>query len=153
MNNSYDEDSDKEDKEREAKILVLKRIRRASDIVEQRVEEALAVTGLSLSKYVALDRLIKAGEPLLLTRLAEQLLCVKSNITQLVDRLEAEGLVERKDDPEDRRSVLAVITDKGRSRYEAGDRVLTEAVEGLLKSFSDEEKELIVSLLGRFESG
>ncbi len=150
MNNPCDKDSDKD---REAKILVLKRIRRASDIVEQRVEEALAVTGLSLSKYVALDRLIKAGAPILLTRLAQELLCVKSNITQLVDRLEADGLVERKDCPEDRRSVLAVITDKGRSRYEEGDRALTKIVEELLKPFSDEERGLIISLLGRFENG
>jgi MarR family 2-MHQ and catechol resistance regulon transcriptional repressor len=69
-----------------------------------------------------------------------------------VDRLEADGLVERKDCPEDRRSVLAVITDKGRSRYEEGDRALTEIVEELLKPFSDDERGLIISLLGRLEN-
>lgn len=150
MNNYCDKELDKE---REEKILVLRRIRRASDVVDQRIEDALAVTGLSLSKYIALDHLIKAGEPLLLTRLAQELLCVKSNITQLVDRLEADGLVERKAYPEDRRSVLAVITDKGRERYEAGDRELTKVVERLLKPFSGKERDCIVSLLGRFENG
>lgn len=150
MNNCCDKELDTK---REEKILVLKCIRRASDLVEQHIEDALAVTGLSLSKYVALDHLIKAGEPLLLTRLAQELLCVKSNITQLVDRLEADGLVERRAFPEDRRSILAVITDRGRERYEAGDRELTKAVEELLEPFSSQERESIISLLGRFEEG
>jgi DNA-binding MarR family transcriptional regulator len=149
MNNRCDKEFDTE---REEKIRVLKSIRRASDLVEQYIEEALAVTGLSLSKYVALDRLIKSDEPLLLSRLAQELLCVKSNITQLVDRLESDGLVERRGYPEDRRSVIAVITNKGRECYEAGDRELTKAVQELLEPFSSQERESIVSLLGRFES-
>lgn len=139
------------DKEREENIVVLKKLLHAAAVVEARIEAALASTGLSLSKFAALDRLNKAGEPVLFTRLAQQLSCVKSNITQLIDRLEAEGLVERKDDPEDRRSVLAAITDEGRHRYEAGDRILTDAAEVLLKSFKKDELELLNNLLSRFE--
>ena len=41
--------------------------------------------------------------------LAERLTCAKSNVTQLVDRLEADGLVRRKLDPSDRRSRLAIV--------------------------------------------
>ena len=138
------------DKESEENIIVLKRLLHAAALVEARIEAALVGTGLSLSKFAVLDRLMKASESLLLTRLAEQLSCVKSNITQLVDRLEADGLVERKDDPEDRRSVLAAITDEGQRRYEAGDRVLTTAAKELLKSFKKDELELLNNLLGRF---
>ncbi len=138
------------DKEGEENILVLKSIMHAAALVEARVDAALASTGLSLSKFAALDRLMKASEPLLLTRLAQQLSCVKSNITQLVDRLEADGLVERKDDPEDRRSILAAITDEGQRHYEVGDRVLTAAAKDLLKSFKKDELELLNNLLCRF---
>jgi DNA-binding MarR family transcriptional regulator len=144
MNQNRDEDEEKN-------ILVLKSILHAGAFVEGRLEAALAGTGLSLSKFAALDRLMKAGEPLLLTRLAGQLSCVKSNITQLIDRLEAEGLVERKDDPEDRRSVLAAITDEGQHRHEVGDRVLTAAAKELLKPFKEDELELLNNLLGRFD--
>jgi DNA-binding MarR family transcriptional regulator len=48
--------------------------------------------------------------------------CVRSNITQLVDRLEADGLVRRVEDPEDRRAVRAVVTPRGKERYAAGVR-------------------------------
>jgi DNA-binding MarR family transcriptional regulator len=37
--------------------------------------------------------------------------CVRSNITQLIDRMQAEGLVRRIPDPQDRRSVRAALTD------------------------------------------
>jgi DNA-binding MarR family transcriptional regulator len=45
---------------------------------------------------------------------------VRSNITQLIDRLESEKLVKRVDDPQDRRSLLAQITPLGRERQAAG---------------------------------
>src|SRR5713101_6008612 len=74
------------------------------------VESKLGVVGLSLAKLLALKALSDAGESLPLGQLAERLSCVKSNITQLVDRLEADGFVARKADPGDRRTRLAVLT-------------------------------------------
>jgi DNA-binding MarR family transcriptional regulator len=41
-------------------------------------------------------------------------------VTQLVDRLESDGLVRREADPTDRRSIRAVVTDAGRDREKAG---------------------------------
>jgi DNA-binding MarR family transcriptional regulator len=41
-------------------------------------------------------------------------------MTQLVDRLEAEKLVVRADDPHDRRSVRAALTSEGRARHAEG---------------------------------
>jgi DNA-binding MarR family transcriptional regulator len=49
---------------------------------------------------------------------------VKSNVTQLVDRLESDGLVRREADPGDRRSIRAVVTDSGRDRHVAGSQAL-----------------------------
>ncbi|MBW8869126.1 MAG: MarR family transcriptional regulator, partial [Acidobacteria bacterium] len=81
----------------------------AAGTLESRVEEQLAEVGLSLPKLAALHQLSQAGDSLPLGQLAERLACVKSNVTQLVDRLEADGLVVRAADPNDRRSRLAVI--------------------------------------------
>ncbi|MGE5445689.1 MAG: MarR family winged helix-turn-helix transcriptional regulator [Ignavibacteriales bacterium] len=147
------ENCDKEcDKESEQNMLLLWKLKHTAAIIEARLEAALEGTGLSLSKGAVLDRLIKADEPLPLTRLAGQLACVKSNVTQLVDRLEADGLVERRDDPEDRRSILATITDEGRRRYEIGVRALTAAGKDLLKSFKQDEIELLDQLLKRLNN-
>ena len=65
----------------------------ASSVLESRVEARLSNVGLSLAKLAALHRLTEAGESLPLGQLAERLSCVKSNVTQLVDRLEADGTV------------------------------------------------------------
>ncbi len=116
-----------------------------------RLEAALEDAGLSLPKFIVLVHLTKTGEPLPLTRLAERISCVKSNITQLVDRLEADGLVKRIDDPEDRRSVLASITDEGRRRYEMGGQILAATERDLLKSFKEDELELLNDFLSRLD--
>src|SRR5205809_7746986 len=91
--------------------------------LEARVEARLAEVGLSLPKLAALHQLAQAGDSLPLGQLAERLSCVKSNVTQLVDRLEADGLVMRAADPNDRRSRLAVLTDSGRSAYAKGSQI------------------------------
>jgi len=91
-----------------------------------RFEAALEPVGLSLAKFGVLSKLVAAQEPLPLSTLAERSACVRSNITQLMDRLEAEKLVVRVDDPHDRRLVRAELTAEGRSRHAAGARALAE---------------------------
>jgi DNA-binding MarR family transcriptional regulator len=88
--------------------------------LESRVEDDLGAIGLSLARYGVLEQLASAPDPLSLGELAERLSCVRSNITQLVDRLEAEGLVRRAQDPADRRLVRAELTPAGRARQHAG---------------------------------
>jgi DNA-binding MarR family transcriptional regulator len=88
--------------------------------VEERFESALEPLGLSLAKFGCLANLVEAGEALPLRTLAERCACVRSNMTQLVDRLEAEKLVVRADDPHDRRSVRAALTSEGRARHAEG---------------------------------
>lgn len=88
--------------------------------LESRVEEALAAVGTSIAKHGVLTLLVEAGEPLALSELAARQSCVRSNMTQLVDRLEADGCVERTPDPNDRRSVRASLTRLGRDRQAAG---------------------------------
>jgi DNA-binding MarR family transcriptional regulator len=53
-------------------------------------------------------------EPLPMRRLAQRLRCEPSNVTGIVDRLEARGLVERRPDPGDRRVKVAAATAEGR---------------------------------------
>ena len=95
--------------------------------IQERLETALESVGLSSAKYLALDALVQAGEPLTLSDLAGRLKCVRSNITQLVDRLETDGLVKRGSDPSDRRALRAVVTRRGVAKHVAG----TEAMRRL----------------------
>ena len=92
----------------------------AAHAIEARLEQGLASVGLSPAKHAVLSQLARAGEPLTLSELASRVCCVRSNMTQLVDRLEAEGLVRRIDDSGDRRVVRAAITPLGEEREAAG---------------------------------
>jgi len=117
----------------------------AAHALEDRVEAALQNAGLSTPKFSVLSALVAAGEPLSLSELASRLSCVRSNMTQLVDRLESEELVRRVDDPKDRRIVKASITDAGRERQEAG----AERIEQLHQDFAASVKAEDRAALGR----
>jgi DNA-binding MarR family transcriptional regulator len=60
-------------------------------------------------------------------------------ITGLVDNLERDGLVRRVDDPDDRRSVYAEVTAKGRERVKALFRDATVGQQAITRGFKDSE--------------
>lgn len=111
--------------------------------INGRLEEALNTVELSVPKFSALTMLIEAAEPLVLSELAAQMTCVRSNVTQLIDRLEADGLVVRVEDPKDRRSVRASVTALGRERQAAGARRVKEVQEEVAKAFSELSSETL----------
>jgi len=124
----------------------------ASSVLENRVEAKLSDVGLSLAKLSALHHLSEAGESLPLGQLAERLSCVKSNVTQLIDRLEADGLVSRTSDPNDRRSRLAVLTDAGRTAYVKGSAIQQDAERELFGSLTADESKTLHELLEKLKS-
>lgn len=121
----------------------------AASIIEGFVEARLAQQGLSLAKLAALTRLAEAGDSLPLGQLADRLACVKSNVTQLVDRLEADGFVLRAPDPNDRRSRLAVLTADGREAQARGRAVQRQAEREVFGGLSDAESTRLGELIGK----
>jgi MarR family transcriptional regulator for hemolysin len=111
--------------------------------IEQSLEEALARVGLSLAKFGALTHLVEAPAPLSLSECAEKMTCVRSNITQLVDRLEADGLVQRVEDPQDRRVVRATVTALGLERQRAGAKEVVKVQARLLKSLEGIDQDVL----------
>jgi len=119
----------------------------AAHALEERVEEALSGVGLSSPKLSVLTRLVDAGDPTSLSELAARQCCVRSNMTQLIDRLESDGLVRRVPDPSDRRAVRAELTDEGRARQAQGAELVREVETDLLGRFSAGERALLAELL------
>jgi DNA-binding MarR family transcriptional regulator len=120
-----------------------------ADQLYERVEAALDRVGLSYPKYEVLKCLRTCREPLALSALAEEQSCARSNITQLVDRLEAEGLVRRVADPDDRRSVRAELTEEGMARETEGTTQLNLVLAEFAASFSAPERAELARLLSR----
>ena len=68
--------------------------------------------GLSPAQLHAL-RLMEPGAEIAMSSLAGKLFCDASNVTGIVDRLEARGLIERRPAAHDRRVKLLSLTDEG----------------------------------------
>ena len=124
----------------------------AASSVHDFVDSKLTSVGLSLPRLAALQRLIDAGDSLPLGQLADRLACVKSNVTQLVDRLEADGLVTRAPDPNDKRSRLAVITEAGRKAHLEGARIQREVEEQLFATLSADEMTRLAEIIAKLKT-
>jgi len=122
---------------------------RAGNAVAEHLEHRLEPWCLSLAKLRALEQLASAPEGLPLGQLADRLCCVKSNVTQLVDRLEADGFVRRVPMASDRRCVVAVITEPGLHRFASAAAAREEAEREVLERLNDGDRERLVRLLGR----
>lgn len=116
---------------------------------EAHVESKLERVGLSIAKLAALMALVEAGESMPLGQLAERLACVKSNITQLVDRLESDGLVVRKPDPNDRRSRLAALTTAGRKAAQEGAKIQQDTERELFGGLTRDEAHHLAALMAK----
>jgi len=120
-----------------------------ADRLYGRAAEALARVGLSYGKYEVLKHLLDAGEPLSLGILAEGQQCARSNITQLVDRLETEGFVRRVDDPLDRRGVRAELTPSGAALAAEGNTQIDLIRAHFAASFTAPERAELARLLAK----
>ncbi|MFD6415402.1 MarR family winged helix-turn-helix transcriptional regulator [Streptomyces sp. NPDC060194] len=109
-------------------------------------EEAAGKHGLTGAQARVLRLLSIEAAPM--RRIARKLHCEPSNITGIVDRLEARGLVERRPDAGDRRVKLAAVTDEGREVASQLRESLDFAREPL-SDLSVEERTVLRDLLRR----
>jgi MarR family transcriptional regulator, 2-MHQ and catechol-resistance regulon repressor len=107
-----------------------------------------SVSSLSFDVLIRLAR--TPGTELRMSELAAQTSLTPSGLTRSVDRLEEQGLVERRICPEDRRGAFAVLTPAGR---ELMDRAIPEHLahvdELLSRLFTEEEEATLAHLLRR----
>lgn len=109
----------------------------------ERAAAAYSLTGAQARLLTLL-----ALEPLPMRRIARTLRCEPSNVTGIVDRLEARGLVERRPDPTDRRVRVAATTRQGtRTAHEL--RESLDFAREPLAGLSRAERTMLRDLLGR----
>jgi len=88
---------------------------------------------ITLPQFWALDYLERNGKSKM-NNLAKRLKISPSGTTGLIDRLMAQGLVARKDDPSDRRIVWIELTAKGR---------------GIIKNIKKQKTETLIKVFGK----
>jgi len=125
-------------------------IMRAQQVVLARVDEALKSFDLTFARYEALVLLTFSRRGSLpLGKMGERLMIHPTSVTNIVDRLEAQGLVKRVDHPTDRRTTLCEITTRGRRIVAAATESVTAVQFGIV-GLSEGEVDHLIDLLTKF---
>ena len=106
-------------------MMAVTSVMRAHQILLGRLNEALEHLGLTFARYEALMLLYfsRAGS-LPLGKMGDRLQVHPASVTNLVNGLERDGLVQRAPHPSDRRTTLATITPRGRETADAATEAL-----------------------------
>ena len=124
----------------------------AHAVLVERVEAALAAAALPpLGWYDVLWELEKAEHRRLrMSELARRVVLSRSNLTRLADRLEAAGLVERRDSAADGRGYDLVLTRAGRAMRKKMWPVYDAEIERLFsRHVTADEARFVAALLAR----
>jgi DNA-binding MarR family transcriptional regulator len=107
-------------------------VMRVQQLLLSRIEDALKPYGLTFASYEALRLLAFARTGSLpMGKMGERLMVHPASVTNAIGRLQLRGLVERHPSPDDRRVVLAKITQAGRVLAEEATAALNAAAFGL----------------------
>lgn len=130
-------------------------LRSHAQVLRRLEHDLVAEHDLPLASYDVLVQLSEAPmRALRMTELADRVLLSRSGLTRLVDRLEREGLVERRACPSDARGTLAVLTDAGAERLRAAwPTHLAGVVDRFVGRFTDDELAVLGRLLTRLTDG
>jgi DNA-binding MarR family transcriptional regulator len=113
---------------------------RAQATIAQEFTAADVWDELSPREYGVLYALSSAPEGLRITELRSDVLLTQPGISRLITRLEAAGLVERLDDPDDGRACRIRLTDAGaQAQREVGRRHGRHVAQAMRRSLSDEQ--------------
>jgi DNA-binding MarR family transcriptional regulator len=129
------------------------RIWRLSATMLSDAEKWLAPVGLSFESFSLIVTLRRSGPPYELnpTAFYRESLLSSGAITNRIDRVEAEGLVKRLPDPNDRRGTIVRLTPKGRALADRAIKLhfaaLTEALSGINRGERDKLAKLLAKLL------
>jgi MarR family transcriptional regulator for hemolysin len=129
-----------------SRLLILA-ARRWSTFIDEAIREK---TGQPRARWQTLAALAFSDGPIATIELAERMAVQWPSLIRTLDGLEAEGLVERKINPADKRSRRVTITDNGLAVFREVKAVLDPTRAALLEGFSDEELRVAEQLLERF---
>ena len=115
-------------------------------VVRSRLREQF---GTTLPRFDLMAQLERHAEGLKMNELSRLLMVTGGNVTAIVDQLEKEGLVERLDEPTDRRAFRIRLTRAGERTFAEMAREHEGWVVGLLSGLSRREQDELLRLLAK----
>lgn len=125
---------------------------RLARIWRRKVDQALAEHEISEALAHPLRMLARAGKGVRQGVLADELGIEGPSLVRIIDLLAAEGLVERQEDPTDRRAKVLQITPRGEAKVEEILKVMRKVRTELYRGIPAEELATTFDVLRRIES-
>jgi len=127
------------------------RLLTCTQLIERRVRSGLREEfGTTLPRFDLMAQLERHPGGLKMNELSRMLMVTGGNVTAIVDQLEKEGLVERLDEPDDRRAFRIRLTRSGDKTFaemaRAHEQWVVELLEGLTRREHDELLKLLAKL-------
>lgn len=129
------------------------RLDRIARHLDRRASEAMNESGLSCRDLEVLGALRRSGCGLPAGQLARAAMLTSGGMTGQADRLANAGLIVRRPDPDDRRTVLVNLTPQGRGAAEKALTAYLGAGEQALSVLTDDERETLAELLRKLLVG
>jgi DNA-binding MarR family transcriptional regulator len=114
--------------------------------VRRRLRENFAVT---LPRFDLMAQLDRAAEGMTLGQLSQRMMVSNGNVTGLVERLVAAGLVDRRSSEKDRRAQIVSLTAEGRRVFRAMARANAEWIGEMFGGLSQADVDELMRLLAR----
>jgi DNA-binding MarR family transcriptional regulator len=128
------------------------RLLTCTQLIERRVRSGLREEfGTTLPRFDLMAQLERHPEGLKMNELSRLLMVTGGNVTAIVDQLEKEGLVERLDEPADRRAFCIRLTRAGDKTFAEMARAHEQWVVALLSGLSRRDREELLKLLAKLK--
>ena len=121
---------------------------RAHLVARAQADAALEKLGLSMKAFAALATLMSVG-PVSQQNLSRRIGMDPATMVDVIDSLEQSGHLERRRNPEDRRSNSLIVTARGRQLYRRAQQSVSRAEAETLKGMKPAERAALMQLLGR----
>lgn len=129
------------------------RLLTCSQMIERRIRARLRERfATTLPRFDLMAQLERAPEGLRMGELSQQMMVTGGNVTGITDQLVAEGLVERRPIPGDRRAQAVRLTPKGRRAFDAMASEHEGWIVELLGGLSVTDRDRLHALLGRLKT-
>ena len=130
-------------------LQVLSRISRLAHHLDAGRKTAFAKSNLEPWEFDVLASLRRAGKPYALPprQLIKENLVTSGTMTNRIDRLEKRGLVSRRPDPADGRSIIVSLTETGKTMVDAAFTELLKLEAELLEDLSEAQQAQLANLL------
>ncbi len=128
---------------------LLGRFTRLRTHLGREIEKTFTDHGLTSASFDVLAALRRSGPPFQLSPgdLLATTMVTSGTMTNRIDQLEKAGLVERLDNPDDRRGVIIALTSEGLKRVDAAVSAHVANQHRLLSELSPQEREALDALL------